>query len=65
MTVSFDAFVQFVQQLGFPIVCCAALFYQNQRQHDQFKETIDELRSVILDNNNILQDFINKHYEKE
>lgn len=39
-----------VSTLGFPIVCCAALFYQNWKLEERHQEEITKLSDVIAAN---------------
>lgn len=38
---------QLVGSLGFPIVCCAALFWYLVKEKDAHKEEIEELRKSV------------------
>lgn len=52
--------VQAIGTLGFPIVCCAALFWRSIKADDQHKAEMDKL-SEALNNNTIV---MNKIYER-
>lgn len=39
-----------ISTLGFPIVCCAALFYQNWKLEERHQEEITKLSDVIAAN---------------
>ena len=41
---------QFIGSYGFPIVACAALFWQNIRQEENHKTTMENLTKVIQEN---------------
>lgn len=41
---------QFIGSYGFPIVACAALFWQNMKQEENHKTTMDNLTKVIQEN---------------
>lgn len=41
---------QFISNYGFPILACAALFWQNNKQDNNHKESIEKMTSVISDN---------------
>lgn len=43
---------QLIGSLGFPIVACIALFYQNSKQEDRHREEMDKLSDAV--NNNTL-----------
>lgn len=40
----------FISSYGFPIVACAALFWQNMKQEENHKETMNNLTGVIQEN---------------
>lgn len=40
----------FISSYGFPIVACAALFWQNIKQEENHKETMNNLTKVIQEN---------------
>lgn len=42
----FNAVLQAISTVGFPIVCCGVLFYQN----DKLRQTIDSLKDTISEN---------------
>lgn len=52
--------IQLISTLGFPIVCCIALFWYMVKQRDLHKEEINELKKSI-DNNTII---LTRLYEK-
>ena len=41
---------QIIGSYGFPIVACAALFWQNIRQEENHKTTMENLTKVIQEN---------------
>ena len=41
-----------ISSLGFPIVCCGALFYTNIKQNNAWQETISKITDAL--NNNTL-----------
>lgn len=49
-----NAVIQLISTLGFPIVCCIALFCYMVKQRDLHKEEINELKKSIDNNTNIL-----------
>lgn len=55
-----DAVLQLISTLGFPIVCCIALFWYMVKQRDLHKEEINELKKSI-DNNTVI---LTRLYEK-
>lgn len=42
----YNALMQAISTVGFPIVCCGVLFYQN----DKLRTTIDSLKDTISEN---------------
>lgn len=42
--------IQAVSTLGFPIVCCAALFYQNWKLEERHQKEIAQLSEVLKNN---------------
>lgn len=55
-----NAVIQLISTLGFPVVCCIALFWYMVKQRDLHKEEINELKKSI-DNNTII---LTRLYEK-
>lgn len=41
---------QFIANYGFPIVACGALFWQNQKQEENHKNSMTQLTTVISEN---------------
>lgn len=54
----YNALMQAVSTVGFPIVCCGVLFYQN----DKLRTTIDSLKDTINENTMYLKS-LSKHKE--
>lgn len=50
---------QFIGSYGFPIVACAALFWQNMKQEENSKESLDKLTTVITDNTRAIDKILN------
>lgn len=54
---TYNAIAEFVQTLGFPIVCCGGLFWYIIKKDKQHKEEMSEIRGVVehmgvaIDNN--------------
>lgn len=46
--------IDFIQQLGFPIAMCCALFWYMYKQNQIHREETEELRKTIEANTNIL-----------
>ena len=42
--------VQIIQSVGFPIVCCGALFWYMNKQRDVHKEETDKLTQALNNN---------------
>lgn len=47
-----NTLIQLVSSLGFPIVCCGALFWKMVKTDEQHKEEMDKVTEA-LDNNTI------------
>lgn len=54
-----DALMSAVSTVGFPIVCCGVLFYQNSK----LTETISDLKSTLVENTTLLKTIANKFKE--
>lgn len=54
------AIIQLISNLGFPIVCCGALFWKMNKQDELHKDEIDKLSDVIQNNTNVLERYIGK-----
>lgn len=50
----FNAIMQAVSTVGFPIVACGVLFYQNNK----LTETIGELKNTLTENTTLLKTLI-------
>ena len=57
----FATIMQAVSTVGFPIVCCGVLFYQNSKLTD----TINELKVTLVENTTILKTITMKLKEDE
>lgn len=55
----FNAIMQAISTVGFPIVCCGVLFYQNNK----LTETINDLKVTLTENTTILKTLSNKFKE--
>ena len=51
----FNALMQAVSTVGFPIVCCGVLFYQNNNMN----KTINSLTATLTENTTILKQLSN------
>lgn len=47
----YNAILQAISSVGFPIVCCGVLFYQNNK----LTETISELKDTLTENTTMLK----------
>lgn len=45
-----ETIIQFINGVGFPIAVSIILFYQNEKQDERYKETINDLSKVIENN---------------
>lgn len=52
----YNAIMQAISTVGFPIVCCGVLFYQN----DKLRQTIDSLKDTIAENTLYLKSLSSK-----
>lgn len=55
----YNALMQAISTVGFPIVCCGVLFYQN----DKLRQTIDSLKDTISENTIYLKTLTRKESE--
>lgn len=55
----FNTVMQAISTVGFPIVCCGVLFYQNNK----LTETIGELKDTLTENTTILKMISSKFKE--
>lgn len=56
----YNAIVQFINGVGFPIACCIGLFYQNNKQNESNTKEMNELKDVIENNTLILKELSTK-----
>ena len=47
--------IQLISNLGFPIVCCCALFWKMNKQDENHKEEIGTLTSALNNNTIVLE----------
>ena len=45
-----SAFVEFVKELGFPIACVIALFWQNSKTTEAHKEEMNKITEALNNN---------------
>lgn len=57
----FNALMQAISTVGFPIVCCGVLFYQNSK----LTETISDLKITLVENTTLLKTLIKERKENE
>lgn len=55
-----NAIVQVISSLGFPIACCIAMFWQNNRLNESHQEEITKLNEAINNNTIALNHLIDK-----
>ena len=60
INVDYNTIVQFINCVGFPIACCVALFYQNNKQNENHTKEMNELKDVIENNTLILKEISTK-----
>lgn len=54
------AIVQLVSSLGFPIACCIAMFWQNNKLNESHKAEVSKLNDAINNNTIALNHIIDK-----
>lgn len=52
--------VQIVSSLGFPIACCVAMFWQNNKLNESHKAEVSKLNEAINNNTIALNHIIDK-----
>lgn len=52
--------IQLISNLGFPIVCCGALFWKMNKQDENHKEEIGTLTSALNNNTIVLEKLCEK-----
>lgn len=55
-----NAIVQVITSLGFPIACCIAMFWQNNRLNESHHEETTKLNEAINNNTIALNHLIDK-----
>lgn len=55
-----NVIVQLISSLGFPIVCCIAMFWQNNKLNESHKEETTKLNETINNNTIALNHLIDK-----
>lgn len=60
-----NTIVTLVGSLGFPIVCCFALFWFITKLTSQHKEEIEKLREAIDNNTKVMTEVLGKLDSKE
>lgn len=51
---------QLISNLGFPIVACCALFWNNIKTSEAYNKTMEEMRSTIDKNTEAINSILNK-----
>lgn len=54
------AITQIISSLGFPIACCIAMFWQNNKLSETHKEEVSKLNEAINNNTIALNHIIDK-----
>ena len=60
-----QAIIQAIGTLGFPIVACCALFYQNWKQDERHKDEMDRVTTALNNNTVALTELSTLIKEKE
>lgn len=50
--------IELINSVGFPIVCCIALFYLNIRNNNRYEKQLDEIKKVVENNTTILNQLL-------
>lgn len=50
----YGEFINLVSSLGFPIVCCFALWKSNEKNNELHHKEVDELRKAIENNTQVM-----------
>lgn len=59
----FASITELIGTLGFPIICCAALFWKVNKQDEMHKEEMDKLTEVINQNTQAVNKLVS-HLER-
>lgn len=54
------AITTFISTVGFPIACCAAMFWQMNKQQQNTKEQMDKMTEAIANNTLAIQKLTDK-----
>ena len=61
-----DMFRELVQNLGFPIACCVALFWRNSKLEQSHREDLKALETSIQANTTVMNAILSEvHHLKE
>ena len=60
VNVDYNTIIQFINGVGFPIACCVALFFQNNKQAENHTKEMSELKTVIENNTLVLRELVTK-----
>lgn len=55
-----SAIVQIISSLGFPIACCVAMFWQNNKLNESHKDEVSKLNEAINNNTIALNHIIDR-----
>lgn len=55
-----NAIMQLISSLGFPIACCIAMFWQNNKLNESHKAEVSKLNEAINNNTIALNHIIDK-----
>lgn len=51
---------EFINQYGFPIVCCGVLFYLNYKQQQRHKEESDKWTEALNNNTKVMERLVER-----
>lgn len=63
MEVNMKDVSDFISSVGFPIVVCLLMIYQQQKMSDSYIEIVESLKELINDNTKAITLFINSNKE--
>lgn len=56
-----NSIVQFIQNVGFPIACCSALFWQINRLNEQHRNELMEIMAIHKEETSSLREALDRN----
>ena len=53
-----NTIIELINSVGFPIVCCIALFYLNIKNNNRYEKQLEEIKKVVENNTTILNQLL-------